>query len=61
MELNQKELLEFRGIIRLSVGDYADKFSEDELNDIASTLLQTTTIALRAKHLQKSYHLKSIK
>ncbi len=47
--LGEKERLELREILRLSIGDYASKFSEEDLDDLGVTLLEATAIALKAR------------
>jgi len=48
-KLNAKERIEFRKVLRLSIGKNADEISEEELDDIAFTLLQATALALKRK------------
>lgn len=49
-KLDEKQISELREVLRLSIGDHADKLSEDELNDLGMTLLEATAVALKAKH-----------
>ena len=48
--LNAKEINEVRGILRITLGKYVDKLSDEEVNDFASTMLRVTAIVLKAKH-----------
>lgn len=51
--LDEKERLELREVLRLSIGDHVSKFSEEDLNDFGMTLLELTAIALKAMHSEK--------
>lgn len=54
LKLGEKERLELREVLRLSIGDHVSKFSEEDLDDLGMTLLEATAIALKARHSQKS-------
>ena len=54
MKLGEKERLDLREILRLSIGDHVSEFSEEDLDDLGMTLLEATAIALKARHSQKS-------
>ena len=60
MVLNEKERLELREVLRLSIGDHVSKFSEEDLDDLGMTFLELTAIALKAMHSEKSAALKRI-
>lgn len=53
-KLSERQISELREVLRLSIGGYADKFSEDELNDLGATLLAATAITLKAKHSRET-------
>lgn len=53
--LGEKERLEFREVLRLSIGDHANKFSEEDLDDLAMTLLEVTDITLKARAVQHKH------
>lgn len=52
MMLDEKERLNLREILRLSVGDRTSEFSEEDVDDLGATLLEVTAIALKARHSQ---------
>lgn len=52
--LGEKERLDLREVLRLSIGDHVSKFSEEDLDDLGVTLLEATAVALKARHLQKN-------
>lgn len=51
LKLNTKQLSELREVLRLSIGNHADKFSEEDLDDLGMTFLEATAIALKRKAL----------
>ncbi len=52
MMLDEKERLDLREVLRLSIGDHVSGFSEGDLDDLGVTLLEVTAIALKTKHSQ---------
>lgn len=50
--LGEKERLELREVLRLSIGDHVNKFSEEDLDDLGMTLLEVTAIVLKARAVQ---------
>ncbi len=54
VSLDEKERLELREILRLSIGDRVSEYSEEDLNDLGMTMLELTAIALKAMHSEKS-------
>jgi len=50
--LGEKERLELREILRLSIGDHVSEFSDEDLNDFGMTLLELTAIVLKARAVQ---------
>ena len=53
LKLGEKERLELREVLRLSIGDRVHMFSEEDLDDLGTTFLEATVIALKAKQSQK--------
>src|ERR1035437_7240258 len=52
-KLDVKERDELREILRLSIGDRASEYSEEDLNDLGMTMLEVTAVALKAMHSEK--------
>ncbi len=50
MKLSKKELDELREVIRQSIGDQVDKFTEEDLCDFGMSLLEATAAILKAKY-----------
>ena len=50
MKLNKEEVLELREVLRISIGNYADRLSDENLNELGTSMLKATAIALKAKY-----------
>lgn len=50
--LGEKERLELRDVLRLSIGDHANELSEEDLDDLGMTLLEATAVVLKARAVQ---------
>jgi len=48
MELSKTELANLREVLRKSIGDYSDQFTDQEVSELGVTLLQTTAVLLKA-------------
>ena len=48
----EKERLDLREVLRLSIGDNVSEFSDEDVDELAVTLLEVTAIALKARHSQ---------
>lgn len=44
-----KEIARLREVLRISLGGNADQLTEEELSEFGRTMLEATTIALKAK------------
>ncbi len=51
---NGKELAKLREVLRVSLGNYADNFSEDDLREFGASMLYATAIVLKVKYLNKN-------
>lgn len=49
MKLSKKEIDELREVVRLSIGQYADEITDEDLADFGMSLLQATATILKAK------------
>ena len=47
-----KEIKGLREILRLTVGDHADKLTNEHLNEFGASMLLATAVVLKAKHLK---------
>lgn len=51
LKLSTRQLSELREVLRLSIGNHVDKFSEEDLDDLGMTFLEATAIALKRRAL----------
>ena len=49
MVLGEKESFGLREVLRLSIGDHVNEFSEEDLDELGMTLLEATAVALKAR------------
>lgn len=54
MELCKKEIVSLREVLRKSIGDYSNQFTDEEVNELGITLLQTTAVLLKARCQNKT-------
>ena len=60
ISFNSKEISNLREVLRASIGSSADEFTNNDLNEFGSSMLEATAIVLKAKYLQKDCPLGSI-
>jgi hypothetical protein len=53
MELSHNEIKNLREILRKSIGDYSDQFTDQEVYELGVTLLQTTAVVLKTRYQTK--------
>lgn len=46
------EMAKLRNVLRISIGKHADSLSEEDLSNLGSSMLQATSVALKAKYLR---------
>lgn len=46
------EMTKLRNVLRISIGEHADSLSEEDLSNLGSSMLQATSVALKAKYLR---------
>ena len=49
MVLGEKESFGLREVLRLSIGDHVNEFSEEDLDELGMTLLEATAVALKER------------
>lgn len=52
MKLSDEDIVKLREVLRLSIGDYADQFNNQEINELGVTLLQTTASLLKTRFIK---------
>ena len=52
LSFSAKEIKGLREILRLTVGDHADKLTNEHLNEFGASMLLATAVVLKAKHLK---------
>jgi len=60
LSFSSKEISNLREVLRSSIGNSADEFTNNDLNEFGSSMLEATAIVLKAKYLQKDCPLGSI-
>ena len=48
-----KELMGLREALRISIGDHADKLTNEDLSEFGISMLEATAIVLRAKYAKR--------
>ncbi|OGZ28559.1 MAG: hypothetical protein A2427_02335 [Candidatus Nealsonbacteria bacterium RIFOXYC1_FULL_40_7] len=46
------EMAKLRNVLRISIGKHADSLSEEDLSNLGSSMLQATSVALKARYLR---------
>ena len=60
LSFSSKEISNLREVLRASIGNSADEFTNNDLNEFGASMLEATAIVLKAKYLQKDCPLGSI-
>lgn len=53
LKLTGKEIAELREALRVSIGNHADKLTNEDLSEFGISMLEATAIVLRAKYTKR--------